>query len=113
MEAFMKVTRKRLSNIARTLLTPPNKLHDHQRMNNSKEPTNPIYKVWYRFMVRIPTFNNISVISWRSVLLQETGVPTENHRPVKSQSQTLTHNVVSSTARPSEIRTHNVSGDMY
>jgi len=26
------------------------------------------------------TFNNISVISWRSVLLvDETGVPTENH----------------------------------
>jgi hypothetical protein len=29
------------------------------------------------------TFNNISVISWRSVLLvEETGVPVENHRPV-------------------------------
>jgi hypothetical protein len=83
-------------------------------MNKSKEPTNPTYKVWYRFMVFIPTFNNILVISWQSVLLKdETGVPTQNHRPVKSQSQTLTHNVVSSTPRPSEIRTHNVSGDMY
>jgi hypothetical protein len=31
------------------------------------------------------TFNNISVISWRSVLLvDETGVPGENHRPVTS-----------------------------
>ena len=31
------------------------------------------------------TFNNISVISWRSVLLvEETGVPGENHRPVES-----------------------------
>jgi len=31
------------------------------------------------------TFNNISVISWRSVLLvEETGVPRENHRPVAS-----------------------------
>ena len=29
--------------------------------------------------------NNISVISWRSVLLvDETGVPGENHRPVTS-----------------------------
>jgi len=28
------------------------------------------------------TFKNISVISWRSVLLvEETGVPVENHRP--------------------------------
>ena len=31
------------------------------------------------------TFNNISVISWRSVLLvEETGVPGENHRPAAS-----------------------------
>jgi hypothetical protein len=29
------------------------------------------------------TFNNISVMSWRSVsLVEETGVPRENHRPV-------------------------------
>ena len=31
------------------------------------------------------TFNNISVISWRSVLLvEETGGPGENHQPVAS-----------------------------
>jgi len=31
------------------------------------------------------TFNNISVISWRSVLLvEESGGPGENHRPVAS-----------------------------
>ena len=31
------------------------------------------------------TFNNISAISWRSVLLvEEIGVPEENHRPVAS-----------------------------
>jgi len=31
------------------------------------------------------TFNTISVISWWSVLLvEETGVPGENHRPVVS-----------------------------
>jgi hypothetical protein len=42
--------------------------------------------------------NNISVISWRSVLLvEETGVPGENHRPVASHWQTLSYNVVSST----------------
>ena len=30
------------------------------------------------------TFNNISIISWRSVLLvTETGVPRENYRPVQ------------------------------
>jgi len=31
------------------------------------------------------TFNNISVISWRSILLvEETGVHGENHRPAAS-----------------------------
>jgi len=36
-------------------------------------------------MVFNATFNNISVISWRSVVLvEETGVPGENHRPVGS-----------------------------
>ena len=31
------------------------------------------------------TFNNISLISWRSVLLvEETGVPGENHQPATS-----------------------------
>jgi len=30
-------------------------------------------------------FNNISIVSWRSVLLmEETGVPGENHRPSAS-----------------------------
>ena len=33
------------------------------------------------------TFNNISVISWRSVLL----VPEENHPPVACHWQTLSH----------------------
>jgi hypothetical protein len=37
------------------------------------------------FMVLIANFNNISVLSWRSVLLvQETGLPGENHRPIAS-----------------------------
>jgi len=46
-------------------------------------------------MVFNTTFNNISAISWRSVLLvEETGVPGENHRPVSSHWQTLSHNVV-------------------
>jgi hypothetical protein len=37
-------------------------------------------------LVRFMVFNNISVISWRSVLLvEETGVPGENHRPVETR----------------------------
>jgi hypothetical protein len=38
-----------------------------------------------RVMVFDASFNNISVISWLSVLLvEETGVPGENHRPAAS-----------------------------
>jgi hypothetical protein len=36
--------------------------------------------VWFRFMVFNATFNNISVISWRSILLvEETGIPLKYH----------------------------------
>jgi len=39
-----------------------------------------------RVMVFNATFNNISVISWLSVLLmEETGISGENHRPAASQ----------------------------
>jgi hypothetical protein len=52
----------------------------------------------FRVMVFDATFSNISVISWRSVLLvKETGVPGEKHRPAASHWQTLSHNVVSFT----------------
>jgi hypothetical protein len=45
-----------------------------------------------RAMMFSATFNNITVISWRAVLLvQETGIPGENHQ------QILLHNVVLST----------------
>ena len=48
-------------------------------------------------MVLNATFNNISVITWLSLLLvEETG---ENHKPVTSHRQTLSNNVVSSTPR--------------
>jgi hypothetical protein len=51
-------------------------------------------------MVFNDPFNNISVISWRSLLLmEETGVPGENHRPATSHRQTLSHNVVSRTPK--------------
>jgi hypothetical protein len=43
-------------------------------------------------------FNNISVISWWAVFLEEeTGVLKENHRPFTSHRQTLSYNVVLST----------------
>jgi len=65
--------------------------------------------VWWCFNA---TFNNISAISWRSVLLvEETGGTEENHRPVSRHWQTLSHNVVHLTLI--EIRTHNTSGDRH
>jgi hypothetical protein len=53
------------------------------------------------------TFNNISVIS--VLLVEEARVPSENHPPVASHWQTLSHNVVHLALI--EIRTHNISGD--
>ena len=62
-------------------------------------------------MVFNATFNIISVISRRSVLLvEETG---ENHQPAASHRQTLSQTVVSSAHRLSGIRAHNVSSDRY
>ena len=47
------------------------------------------------FMVFNATFNNISVISWWSVLVAVgTRIPGENHRPVESDWQALSHNAV-------------------
>jgi hypothetical protein len=69
--------------------------------------------LWW-VMVFNATFNNISVISWQSVLLVvETGAPGENHQPTASHWQTLSHNVALSTPRLSGIQTHNVSDDRH
>jgi hypothetical protein len=64
-------------------------------------------------MVLYTTFNNSSVIiSWRSVLLvEEIGGPGENHWPVASHWQTLSHIVVHLALI--EIRTRNISGDRH
>jgi hypothetical protein len=48
----------------------------YKNYNNNNKSQNRV-----RVMVFNATFNNISVISWRSVLLmEETGVVGENHR---------------------------------
>jgi len=61
-------------------------------------------------MVLNATFNNISTISWLSVLLvEEIRVSGENHRPAASHGLNLSLNVVSSTFRLNRIRTHNVN----
>jgi hypothetical protein len=52
-----------------------------------------------------------SYIFWLVLLVEETGGPGENHRPVTSHSQTLSHNVVHLALI--EIQTHNISGDRH
>ena len=65
--------------------------------------------VW--LMVFSATFNNISVISWRSALLVE---ECPEKPPTCRRSLTnLSHNGVSGTPHLSGIRTHNVSDDMH
>ena len=44
-------------------------------------------------------------------MVEETRGPRDNHRPVASHSQTLSHNVVHLALI--KIRTHNISGDRY
>jgi hypothetical protein len=61
-----------------------------------------------RFIVLNATFNNISIISWLSVLLlEETWLRGENHLLAASHWQSLSHNGVS------RIRTHNVSCSIW
>ena len=74
----------------------------------------PIWNIRVRVVVFNATFNNISVISWQSVVLvEETRVPGENKRPVASHWQTLSHNVDMSTPSLSGIRIQNFSGNRH
>ena len=53
--------------------------------------------LWVRVMMFNATFNNISVTSWWShllILVEEIGVPGENHRPVASHYRTLSNNML-------------------
>jgi hypothetical protein len=62
-------------------------------------------KWWVMSYIVNATFNNLSVISWQSVLLvEEPRVPGENHQSASSHWQTLSHNVVWSTSRLSARR---------
>ena len=64
--------------------------------------------IWYdRSQYETDRFNNISVISWWSVLFVEQTVgPGENHRAVASHRKTLSYNAVHLVLI--EIRTHHI-----
>jgi hypothetical protein len=64
---------------------------DHETAKSWPQYTNCSWLVG--FMLNA-TFNNISAMSWQSVLLvEETVGPGENHRPAVSHWQNLSHNV--------------------
>ena len=65
-----------------------------------------LFCLYFCVMVFNATFSNILVISLMSVLMvEETGVSGENHRPVASHWQTLSHYVVHLTLIEIRIRT--------
>ena len=64
-------------------------------------------------MVFNATFNNISVILWRSVLsVDETEEPKENHRPVQLTDK-ISHIMLHEHLAMNGVRTYNFSGDRY
>ena len=56
-----------------------------ERTNGSTDEPNIVLtreSIFFRLLVFNATFSNISAISWRPVLMmEEAGVPGENHRP--------------------------------
>jgi hypothetical protein len=58
---------------------------DCGHVNNQNLMFSTFWVMRIRVVVYNATFNNISAISWQSVLLvKETGIPRENHRPAAS-----------------------------
>ena len=71
-----------------------------------------IILMWVRVRVMVfnATFNNISITMRRSdLLVEEVRVPGENHRPLTSRWQSLSHNFVPSRPHLSKIQTLNFS----
>ena len=88
------------------------KLDMWQKMK--KELSNDGRHCRVRVMVFNTSFNNISAISWQSVLLlEEIKVTRENRWHIANHWQTLSHNVASSTPRNEQIPSHNFRSDRH
>jgi hypothetical protein len=82
------------------------------RFTLSPQVTECPYQLSSHCSVFNASFNNISVISWWSVLLwKETGGPCENYRHVASHWQTLSHN--GAHLALIWFRTHKISYDRH
>ena len=66
----------------------------------------------FRLMVINATFNNITVISWRSVLLEETEGPGENQTCGMLLTNFYDTRFYRVHLAMDGVRTHNFSGDM-
>jgi hypothetical protein len=67
-----------------------------------------------RFMVFNANFNNVSIISWRLVLLmEETRLSGDNHRPAACHWRTYHIYLCRVHPAMSGIGTHNVKGDRH
>ena len=77
---IQRITAKKVKHGNNSQLKETNKVRHTIEWGSSKDYS---CKVWA--VVFNATFNNVSVILWQSVfLVEETGVPGENHRPVTS-----------------------------
>jgi len=96
------VLRRKKNHAWSNYINQPTKRDQNQSVRVWRERVTNIY-IFVRLggvIVFNATFNNISAISLRSVLLvEETVVSGENHRSVASHLQTLSHTVVLSTPR--------------
>jgi hypothetical protein len=103
------------SNLSFSLVIGTCDINEINEIDNAKFCEHYTFTMNYLFVCLVvfnATFNNISVISWLSVLLvEETRGPWENHRPVASHWQTLSHNVVHFALIAIRIHNNSSCGD--